>query len=429
VWIDTGAPDGHAKEIESGHSYQNEVEANVVLELLEEISANNTFLSALIEDTKLNSLEAGIGIIANYRAQSQLIRQKLMTCPVDLALKDTCKVDTVDSYQGKENPVIIVSLTRCNSRGDSGFVRSAERINVALSRAKESLVIVGSLAFWRDFADSEPLRKVAKYIEGKVNSGDAEFKIISKDPWGGIDDRLKPGDIVSGIVIRLLAYGAFIEIEKNLVGFIHVSEVSWGKEKVRPNDTLEIGERISAKVLQISPEERKMSLSIRELQANPWEEIKRHMRVGGKMSGRVKNLVKFGAFIEIGNGVEGLLHNSDIPNTLPSSSAADVLSLGQEVELMILFIDDLNQRVSLGMKQLDAEAWELSSANNLLGAVVEGTVLRSFGNIVLVILDGGIEGVIEASEGMVLKNNERISVKVVGIDNILQRLNLEFKSK
>ena len=174
TWADTG----NGEEESVGTSFINVHEIDLIIELLEEIAKDKQLLEDVITDADSEMLPAAIGIIAAYKAQADAIEDRIWTSSLPERLRATCKVGTVDSYQGKENPIVIFSSVRCNYYEGIGFTRSWERVNVSLSRARERLIIVGSHTFWRGTGDQAPLGKVAQYVEDKVNAGDKGFRIL-----------------------------------------------------------------------------------------------------------------------------------------------------------------------------------------------------------------------------------------------------------
>lgn len=179
IWYDTGFDRGDAMEKPEGSSYTNPHEADAIIDLLAKLVSNGLDIDELHNQARIGGADEAIGVIATYRAQSRLIKSRLATAPIEESIKDECKVDTVDSYQGKQNPIIVVSLTRSNPQGIVGFVRSMERLNVSLSRAMERLVIVGSLDFWRNAKRGESVASVIRYIEDRVREGDSRYCITS----------------------------------------------------------------------------------------------------------------------------------------------------------------------------------------------------------------------------------------------------------
>ena len=180
---------------------------------------------------------------------------------------------------------------------------------------------------------------------------------MQENPWEDIEAKFPIGQRVKGKVTKLLPYGAFIEIEKGVEGLVHVSELSWVKRITRPSDVLEIDQEIEAVVLGISIDEQKISLGVRQLEANPWSEIEARYPIGQRITGSVRNLTTYGAFVGLEEGIDGMIHVSDLSWTRKINHPSEILKKGDEVEAVVLSIDKENQRVSLGIKQAENDPW------------------------------------------------------------------------
>ena len=224
------------------------------------------------------------------------------------------------------------------------------------------------------------------------------LKQLSDNPWADIEAKYPIGSQVKGRVTKLLAYGAFVELEKGVEGLVHVSELSWTKRITRPSDVLSLDQEIEAIVLNISVEEQKISLGIRQLDENPWDAIEVRFPVGTVISGAVRNLTPYGAFVALEEGIDGMIHVSDMSWTRKINHPSEVLKKGDVVEARVLNIDKENQRVSLGIKQLETDPWESIDSRFKVGDLVSGTVAKiaSFGAFVN--LDGDIDGLIHISQ-------------------------------
>jgi small subunit ribosomal protein S1 len=263
------------------------------------------------------------------------------------------------------------------------------------------------------------------------------LKQTSDNPWEDIERKYPIGANVKGRVTKLLPYGAFIEIERGVEGLVHVSELSWVKRITRPSDVLEIGQEIQAVVLGISIEEQKISLGVRQLDANPWDEIELRYPVGATIKGPVRNLTAYGAFVELEEGIDGMIHVSDMSWTRKINHPSEVLKKNDEVEAIVLAIDKANQRVSLGIKQTENDPWSLIDSRFKVGDLVKGTVAKiaSFGAFVS--LDGDIDGLIHISQLSedhvekvkdIIKVGEEIEARVIKVDKVERRIGLSIKA-
>ena len=224
------------------------------------------------------------------------------------------------------------------------------------------------------------------------------LKQLYEDPWTNADQKYPVGYRVRGKVVSVTDYGAFVELEPGVEGLIHVSEMSWSKRLKHPSKVVNVGDTIEADILEVSPAERRISLSLRQTEPNPWYTLAERYQVGDKVSGRVRNLTDFGAFVEVEEGIDGLVHVSDISWTKRIKHPSEALKKGDKVEAIILHIDADNRRLSLGIKQLQPDAWEAFFSQAKLGDLVRGRVVRmaTFGAFVQ--LAEGIEGLCHVSE-------------------------------
>ena len=263
------------------------------------------------------------------------------------------------------------------------------------------------------------------------------LKQLSDNPWADIEQKYPIGSRVSGRVTKLLAYGAFVELEKGVEGLVHVSELSWTKRITRPSDVLSLDQEIEAVVLNISVEEQKISLGIRQLDENRWAAIETRFPVGTIISGAVRNLTPYGAFVALEEGIDGMIHVSDMSWTRKINHPSEVLKKGDVVEARVLNIDKENQRVSLGIKQLESDPWESIDARFKVGDLVSGSVAKiaSFGAFVN--LDGDIDGLIHISQLSeehvervkdVIKVGDAIKARVIKVDKVERRIGLSIKA-
>jgi small subunit ribosomal protein S1 len=237
-------------------------------------------------------------------------------------------------------------------------------------------------------------------------------KQLVADPWTTVMDRYPAGARVSGKAVSLTDYGAFIELEPGVEGLIHVSEMSWSKRVKHPSKILNVGDNVEAMVLGVDPSARRISLGLKQVESNPWHELVGKYPVGTKITGKVRNLTEFGAFVEVEDDIDGLIHISDMSWSKRIKHPSEVLKKGDTVEAMVLSIDAENQRLSLGLKQLATDIWEDFFARHKVGQSVEGRVVRMTNFGAFVELDEGIEGLIHVSEFDDSQGGEKVDLQV-----------------
>ncbi len=237
-------------------------------------------------------------------------------------------------------------------------------------------------------------------------------KQLTADPWSAVSDRYPVGARVTGRVVSLTDYGAFVELEPGVEGLIHVSEMSWSKRIKHPSKILNVGDAVEAQVLGVDPQARRISLGLKQIESNPWHELAERYPVGSRIVGKVRNLTEFGAFVEVEEDIDGLIHISDMSWSKRIKHPSEVLKKGDKVEAVVLNIDAENQRLSLGLKQLATDVWDDFFTHHQVGETVEGKVVRltSFGAFVE--LAEGIEGLIHVSEFDDQQEGEKIDLQV-----------------
>ena len=252
---------------------------------------------------------------------------------------------------------------------------------------------------------------VLKYDSGteRVSLG---YKQLHADPWASAADRYPVGQRISGKVVSLTDYGAFVELEPGVEGLIHVSEMSWSKRVKHPSKILNVGDTVESLVLGVDPQARRISLGLKQIESNPWHQLAERYPVGSRISGKVRNLTEFGAFVEVEEGIDGLIHISDMSWSKRLKHPSEVLKKGDEVEAMVLNIDPDNQRLSLGLKQLATDIWDTFFADNKVGDIVEGKVVRVTNFGAFVELAEGIEGLIHVSEFDEQQGRQKEELKV-----------------
>ena len=237
-------------------------------------------------------------------------------------------------------------------------------------------------------------------------------KQLVADPWTTVMERYPAGARVSGKAVSLTDYGAFIELEPGVEGLIHVSEMSWSKRVKHPSKILNVGDNVEAMVLGVDPAARRISLGLKQVESNPWHELVEKYPVGTKITGKVRNLTEFGAFVEVEDDIDGLIHISDMSWSKRIKHPSEVLKKGDTVEAMVLSIDAENQRLSLGLKQLATDIWEDFFARHKVGQSIEGRVVRMTNFGAFVELDEGIEGLIHVSEFDDTQGGEKVDLQV-----------------
>lgn len=263
------------------------------------------------------------------------------------------------------------------------------------------------------------------------------LKQLQNNPWENIEGRYPVGQRVKGKVTKLVAYGAFVEVEEGVEGLVHVSELSWVKRIARPSDVLQVGQELEAVVLGINKDERKISLGVRQLDSNPWDDIDVRYPVGTQLTRPIRNLTAYGAFVELEEGIDGMIHVSDLSWTRKVNHPSEMLKKGQEVEAVVLGIDKANQRISLGMKQLETDPWSEIDSRFKVGDVVKGKVAKiaSFGAFVE--LEGDIDGLVHISQLSedhvakvkdVLNVGDDVEARVIKVDKVERRVGLSIKA-
>jgi small subunit ribosomal protein S1 len=237
-------------------------------------------------------------------------------------------------------------------------------------------------------------------------------KQLIQDPWVTAMDRYPVGARMAGKVVSITDYGAFVELEPGVEGLIHVSEMSWSKRVKHPSKILNVGDSVDAMVLGVDPAARRISLGLKQVESNPWHELVEKYPVGTKIKGKVRNLTEFGAFVEVEEDIDGLIHISDMSWSKRIKHPSEVLKKGDTVEAMVLSIDAENQRLSLGLKQLATDIWEDFFSRHHVGDTIEGKIVRMTNFGAFVELDEGIEGLIHVSEFDDAQGSEKLNLEV-----------------
>jgi small subunit ribosomal protein S1 len=257
------------------------------------------------------------------------------------------------------------------------------------------------------------------------------------NPWDSIEQKYPVGAKVKGKVVNLVPYGAFVELEPGVEGLVHVTELSWTKRVAKPSDMLKQDQEIEAVVLGINREEQKISLGLRQLETNPWDRAQEKYPPGTRVKGKIRNLTSYGAFLELEEGIDGMIHVSDVSWTRKINHPSEVLKKGDEVEAVVLEVDKANQRIALGVKQLSEDPWANIDKFYKVGDLVNGKVtkLASFGAFVG--LEHDIDGLVHISQVSeervdkiknVLKPGQDVTARVIKIDKGERRIGLSIKA-
>ena len=297
---------------------------------------------------------------------------------------------------------------------------------------------------WGRIKHPSEMLKIGQELEVVILDVDLErervslgLKQIQKNPWDGIEEKYPVGAKVHGKVVNLVAYGAFVEIEPGIEGLVHISEFSWTKRVARASDMLNIGDEVDVVILSIDNVNQKIALGIRQTEENPWDTVQKRYPVGGRVKGKVRNFTSYGAFVEIEDGIDGMIHVSDMSWTRKINHPSEMLQKGQEVEAVVLEVDPSQQRISLGLKQASEDPWHSIASRYSIGQIVKGKVskIASFGAFVE--LEDGVDGLVHISQISndhvekvkdALKVGQEVEARIVRIDSDDRRIGLSIKA-
>ncbi|HXW75604.1 MAG TPA: 30S ribosomal protein S1 [Steroidobacteraceae bacterium] len=298
---------------------------------------------------------------------------------------------------------------------------------------------------WKRVKHPSEVVKVGDEVEVRILKFDRErsrvslgLKQLGADPWQNIARRYPPGTRVFGKVTNIADYGAFVEIEDGVEGLVHVSEMDWTNKNVNPAKVVHTGQEVEVMVLDVDEERRRISLGLKQCQANPWKEFAENYNRGDKVGGQIKSITDFGIFIGLPGNIDGLVHLSDISWDQPGEEAVRNYQKGQQLEAMVLSIDPERERISLGIKQLAKDPFSAYIADNPKGTIVRGVVKEVDARGAVIDLGNGIEGQLRASElgrdrvedaRAVLKVGEEIEAKFTGVDRKSRTISLSIKAK
>ena len=297
---------------------------------------------------------------------------------------------------------------------------------------------------WGRIKHPSEMLKVGQELDVMVLDVDKEKERISlglkqttENPWTTITEQFPVNSRVKGKVVNLAAYGAFVEIAPGIEGLVHISEFSWTKRVARASDMLNIGDEIMVQVLSVDAENQKIALGIRQTQENPWDSVMDRYPVGSRVKGKVRNFTAYGAFVELEEGIDGMIHVTDISWTRRPSHPSECLQKGQEVEAIVLDVNPKEQRISLGLKQAQTDPWADIASKYAVGAIVKGKVSKvaSFGAFVE--LEEGVDGLVHISQISdqriekvkdALQIGQEVEARVVKVDRGERRIGLSIKA-
>ena len=385
---------------------------------------------------------------------------------------DTRPVRNLDSLRNQEIEAKVIKLNRKRSnvvlsRKAVLEDQNADRKGQTMGQIEEDIIVEGQIknltdygAFvdlggidgllhvtdmsWGRLQSPADLFRVGDTVQVKVLKFDRDrervslgYKQLLPDPWGSIEERFPISKQLNGKVASVTDYGAFIELEPGVEGLVHVSEMSWSKRVKHPSKLVNPGDEVVVEVLSIDPKARRISLGMKQVQDNPWQTLNERYQVGSRIQGRVRNLTDFGAFIEVEDGVDGLVHVSDISWSRRIKHPGEVLKKGQEIEAVVTSIDAENRRLSLSLKDLQPNAWDRFVESHKPGDVVKGKIARFANFGAFVELDDNLEGlchISELSEERVAKPSDIVELgqemdfKVLRIDPENRRIGLSARA-
>lgn len=252
----------------------------------------------------------------------------------------------------------------------------------------------------------------------KVSLG---LKQISDNPWVDIYDKYPPGTKTKGRVVNVMPYGVFIEIEKGIEGLLHSSEITWQKKLVNPQEMFKVGDMLEVQIINVDKDSKRISLSMKQLEENPWQNATTQYQIGSKVKGKIRGFTDYGAFVELQSGLEGMIHISDMSWTRKINHPQDVLSKGQEVEVVVLAVDPDSRKINLGLKQLTPNPWPVIANKYPVDSEVQAEVVLNSNFGVFVRLDDEVEALVYSSEiqkekAQALQPGDQLKVKIIKVD-------------
>ena len=351
--------------------------------------------------------------------------------------------ELIEGVQAEKKAELLASLQKGEIR--KGRVKNITDFGafVSIEDAIDGLLHITDMS-WARIKHPSELIKVGQELDVMVLDVDRERERVSlglkqttENPWSTIQEKFPVGSRVSGKVVNLAAYGAFVEIAPGIEGLVHISEFSWTKRVARASDMLSVGDEVQVVVLSIDVENQKIALGIRQTQANPWDTVQDRFPVGSKVKGKVRNFTAYGAFVELEEGIDGMIHVSDMSWTRKINHPSECLQKGQEVEAVVLDVNTKEQRISLGLKQAQTDPWSEIASKYPVGMVVKGKVSKvaSFGAFVE--LEDGVDGLVHISQISdqriekvkdALDVGQEVEARVVKVDRGERRIGLSIRA-
>ena len=351
--------------------------------------------------------------------------------------------ELIEGVQAEKKAELLASLQKGEIR--KGRVKNITDFGafVSIEDAIDGLLHITDMSWGRIKHPSE-LIKVGQELDVMVLDVDRERERVSlglkqtmPNPWDAIQDQFPVGARVMGKVVNLAAYGAFVEIAPGIEGLVHISEFSWTKRVARASDMLSVGDEVQVVVLSIDVENQKIALGIRQTQDNPWDTVQDRFPVGSKVKGKVRNFTAYGAFVELEEGIDGMIHVSDMSWTRKINHPSECLQKGQDVEAVVLDVNPKEQRISLGLKQAQTDPWSEIASKYPVGMVVKGKVSKvaSFGAFVE--LEDGVDGLVHISQISdqriekvkdALDVGQEVEARVVKVDRGERRIGLSIRA-
>lgn len=453
--------DVFVKQLENSEGYVElsrvDAERKHTWEQIEQAYKTQAIITGRVIDRIKGGLRVEIGRIQAFLPGSQV---------------DIRPVRNLDIYRNKDIEVRVLKVNK--KRGNivlSRKVVQEEQINgkksETLKNLEEGIIVEGQVknltdygAFidlggidgllhitdmsWGRMQNPHELLKIGENVQVKVLKFDRDkervslgLKQLTPDPWASAIERFPANERIKGKVVSLTDYGAFIELEPGVEGLVHVTEMSWSKRVKHPSKLLAIGQEVEAQILEVDQGARRISLGLKQIEPNPWETLPQRYGIGTRIKGRVRNLTDFGAFIEIEEGIDGLVHVSDISWTKRIKHPSESLKKNQEVEAVITAIDVENRRLSLSIKELEPNAWDRFFDEHNLGDVVNGKITRFANFGAFVELEDGIEGLCHVSELSddhvekpedVVKTGQVMQFKILKMERDQRKIGLSVKA-
>ncbi len=296
---------------------------------------------------------------------------------------------------------------------------------------------------WGRIGHPSEVLKVGDTIEVQILDFDKEKERVSlglkqrqPNPWEEVEKKFPVGTKVKGKVVNIMSYGVFIELERGIEGLIHISELSWTRRINHPSEVLAVGDSVEAMVLNVDKEGKKISLGVKQTEFNPWTVVEQKYPTGTRINGKVRNITSYGAFVELEEGIDGLVHISDMSWTRKVNHPSEILKKGDAVDAVVLTVDQKNKKISLGMKQLQEDPWDKLAQTYPIGTTVSGNITKITGFGAFVELPNGIEGLVHVSQidkapaqtiEDVLKEGQAIQAKVIRVEPAERKIALSIK--